>query len=80
MHEEVEGWHTFLETLSSWLALQEEAFLREFQLYVSVKTKIVQTKLPSDTQQEVRSCFTTLPSQSGREDWNFYGLVPKDKA
>ena len=30
--KEVEGWHTFLETLSSWLALQEEAFVRELQL------------------------------------------------
>ena len=47
--KEVEGWHTFLETLSSWLALQEEAFVRELQLCVPVKTEIVQTKLPSDT-------------------------------
>ena len=29
--KEVEGWHTFLETLSSWLALQEEAFVRELK-------------------------------------------------
>ena len=41
--------HTFLETLSSWLALQEEAFVRELQLCVPVKTEILQTKLPSDT-------------------------------
>ena len=47
--KEVEGWHTFLETLSSWLALQEEAFVRELQLCVPVKTEILQTKLPSDT-------------------------------
>ena len=46
--KEVEGWHTFLETLSSWLALQEEAFVRELQLCVPVKTEILQTKLPSD--------------------------------
>ena len=47
--KEVEGWHTFLETLSSWLALQEEAFVRELQLCVPVKAEILQTKLPSDT-------------------------------
>ena len=47
--KEVEGWHTFLETLSSWLALQEKAFVRELQLGVPVKTEILQTKLPSDT-------------------------------
>ena len=46
---EVEGLHTFLETLRSWLALQEEAFIRDFQLCVPVKTEILQTKLPSDT-------------------------------
>ena len=46
--KEVEGWHTFLETLSSWLALQEEAFVRELQLCVPVKAEILQTKLPSD--------------------------------
>ena len=28
--KKVEGWHTFLETLSSWLALQEEAFVASF--------------------------------------------------
>ena len=47
--KEVEGWHTFLETLSSWLALQEKAFVRELQLCVPVKTEILQTKLPSHT-------------------------------
>ena len=45
--KEVEGWHTFLETLNSWLSL-EEAFVRELQLCVPVK-KILQTKFPSDT-------------------------------
>ena len=47
--KEVEGWHTFLEILSLWLALQEKAFVRELQLCVPVKAEIVQTKLPSDT-------------------------------
>ena len=33
---EVECWHSFLETLSSWLALQDEAYVRELQC---IKTK-----------------------------------------
>ena len=44
--KEVEGWHTFLETLSSWLALQEEAFVRELQLCVPVKTEILHKAHP----------------------------------
>ena len=32
--KEVETWHSFMETLSSWLALQEEAFVRELQLCI----------------------------------------------
>ena len=47
--KKVEGWHTFLETLSLSLALQEEPFVRELQLCVPVKTEILQTKLPLDT-------------------------------
>ena len=58
--KEVEGWHTFLETLSSWLALQEEAFVRELQLCVPVKTEILQTKLPSDTAARSSKLFYCL--------------------
>ena len=58
--KEAEGWHTFLETLSSWLALQEEAFVRELQLCVPVKTEILQTKLPSDTAARSSNLFYYL--------------------
>jgi len=47
--KEVETWHAFLETLSSWLALQEEAFVRELQLCIPVKTEIQQSSLNAET-------------------------------
>ncbi|CAE7255000.1 RE2 [Symbiodinium sp. CCMP2592] len=47
--KEVETWHSFMETLSSWLALQEEAFVRELQLCIPVKTEIVQADLNPET-------------------------------
>ena len=47
--KEVETWHSFLETLSSWLALQEEAFVRELQLCIPVKTEILQASLNPET-------------------------------
>ena len=42
---EVETWHGSVETLSSWLALQDEAFVRELQLCVKVKHEILQKDL-----------------------------------
>ncbi|CAE7705914.1 unnamed protein product [Symbiodinium sp. CCMP2592] len=47
--KEVETWHSFMETLSSWLALQEEAFVRELQLCILVKKEIVQADLNPET-------------------------------
>ena len=47
--KEVETWHSFMETLSSWLALQEEAFVRELQLCVPVKAEIKQIDLNAET-------------------------------
>ena len=47
--KEVETWHAFMETLSSWLALQEEAFVRELQLCIPVKTEIEQVTLNPET-------------------------------
>ena len=47
--KEVETWHSFMETLSSWLALQEEAFVRELQLCIPVKTEILQASLNPET-------------------------------
>ncbi|CAE7302637.1 unnamed protein product [Symbiodinium sp. CCMP2592] len=47
--KEVETWHSFMETLSSWLALQEEAFVRELQLCIPVKKEIVQADLNPET-------------------------------
>ena len=47
--KEVETWHAFMETLSSWLALQEEAFVRELQLCIPVKTEIEQVILNPET-------------------------------
>ena len=46
--KEVETWHSFLETLSSWLALQEEAFVRELKLCVPVKAEIKQIDLNAE--------------------------------
>ena len=42
---EVETWHGYVETLSSWLALQDESFVRELQLCVKVKHEILQKDL-----------------------------------
>ncbi|CAE7198672.1 unnamed protein product, partial [Symbiodinium natans] len=42
---EVETWHAYLETLSSWLALQDESFVRELQLCVKQKNEILQKDL-----------------------------------
>eukprot|EP00439_Symbiodinium_sp_Y106_P047976 s4290_g6.t1 len=47
--KEVETWHAFMETLSSWFALQEEAFVRELQLCIPVKTEIEQVTLNPET-------------------------------
>ena len=38
--KEVETRHAFMETLSSWLALQEEAFVRELQLCIPVRRRL----------------------------------------
>ncbi|CAE7690609.1 unnamed protein product, partial [Symbiodinium necroappetens] len=45
---EVECWHSFLETLSSWLALQDEAYVRELQFCVKTKHEIDQASLAAD--------------------------------
>ena len=47
--KEVETWHSFMETSSSWLALQEEAFVRELQLCIPVKTEILRASLNPET-------------------------------
>ncbi|CAE7458441.1 GIP, partial [Symbiodinium microadriaticum] len=45
---EVECWHSFLETLSSWLALQDEAYVRELQFCVKTKHEIDQASLAAN--------------------------------
>ena len=45
---EVECWHSFLETLSSWLALQDEAYVRELQFCIKTKHEIDQSSLAAD--------------------------------
>ena len=45
---EVECWHSFLETLSSWLALQDEAYVRELQYCIKTKHEIDQASLAAD--------------------------------
>ena len=45
---EVECWHSFLETLSLWLALQDEAYVRELQFCIKTKHKIDQSSLAAD--------------------------------
>ena len=45
---EVECWHSFLETLSSWLALQDEAYVRELQFCIKTKHEIDQSSLGAD--------------------------------
>ena len=65
--KEVETWHSFLETLSSWLALQEEAFVRELQLCIPVKTEILQAPEPRDgcSELEVVLLQDSVPCQVG---------------
>ena len=45
---EVECWHSFLDTLSSWLALQDEAYVRELQFCIKTKHEIDQSSLAAD--------------------------------
>ena len=58
--KEVETWHAFMETLSSWLALQEEAFVRELQLCIPVKTEIEQVTLNPETASRSAKLFYYL--------------------
>ena len=60
---EIEAWHSFLETLSSWLALQDEAYVNEIRLCVGVKDEIRQDLLPPDTAARSAKLFYLL-SQS----------------
>ena len=45
----IEAWHGFLETMNSWLALQDKAYVNEIRLCISVKDEIRQDLLPPDT-------------------------------
>ena len=60
---EIEAWHGFLETMSSWLALQDEAYVNELRLCISVKDEIRQDRLPPDTAARSAKLFYLL-SQS----------------
>ena len=55
--------HGFLETLSSWLALQDEAHVNELRLCIGVKDEIQQDRLPADTAARSAKLFYLL-SQS----------------
>ena len=60
---EIEAWHGFLETLSSWLALQDEAYVNNLRLCIGVKDEIQQDRLPADTAARSAKLFYLL-SQS----------------
>ena len=58
---EIEAWHGFLETMSSWL--EDEAYVNELRLCISVKDEIRQDRLPPDTAARSAKLFYLL-SQS----------------
>ena len=66
--KEVETWHSFMETLSSWLALQEEAFVRELQLCIPVKSEIKQVDLNSETAARSSKLFYYLTQSLAKWD------------
>ena len=66
--KEVETWHSFMETLSSWLALQEEAFVRELQLCVPVKSEIKQVDLNAETAARSSKLFYYLTQSLAKWD------------
>ena len=66
--KEVETWHSFMETLSSWLALQEEAFVRELQLCIPVKSEIKQVDLNAETAARSSKLFYYLTQSLAKWD------------
>ena len=66
--KEVETWHSFMETLSSWLALQEEAFVRELQLCIPVKSEIKQVDLNVETAARSSKLFYYLTQSLAKWD------------
>ena len=66
--KEVETWHSFMETLSSWLALQEEAFVRELQLCIPVKGEIKQVDLNAETAARSSKLFYYLTQSLAKWD------------
>ena len=66
--KEGETWHSFTETLSSWLALQEEAFVRELQLCIPVKSEIKQVDLNAETAARSSKLFSYLTQSLAKWD------------
>ena len=66
--KEIETWHQFLETMSSWLALQDEAYVREIQLCLTVSDEIQQGKLPQDTASRSAKLFYYLTQSLAKWD------------
>eukprot|EP00439_Symbiodinium_sp_Y106_P004385 s13027_g1.t1 len=66
--KEVETWHSFMETLSSWFALQEEAFVRELQLCIPVKSEIKQVDLNAETAARSSKLFYYLTQSLAKWD------------
>eukprot|EP00439_Symbiodinium_sp_Y106_P000499 s12197_g1.t1 len=60
-------WHSFMETLSSWLALQEEAFVREL-LCIPVKSEIKQVELNAETAARSSKLFYYLTQSLAKWD------------
>ena len=61
-------WHSFMETLSSWLALQEEAFVRELLLCIPVKSEIKQVELNAETAARSSKLFYYLTQSLAKWD------------
>ena len=66
--KEVETWHSFMETLSSWLALQEEAFVRKLQPCIPVKSEIKQVDLNVETAARSSKLFYYLTQSLAKWD------------
>ena len=65
---ELEEWHRFLEVLSSWLALTDDAYVSELRECLFVKTEIQQVTLPRDTAGRSARLFYLLQQALGKWD------------
>ena len=65
---EIEAWHGFLETMSSWLALQDEAYVNKIRLCIGVKDEIRQDLLPPDTAARSAKLFYLLSQSLAKWD------------